>query len=326
MALVKGEILIVKTTLIGSMLSNLLLVMGMCFCLGGMNRDQQFFNEGVAQTAASALALAIAALIIPTAFRTWSGPSSHPNETKVSDRATKGMEDGMAHLSRGTAIILFVVYGCYLIFQLKSHRHMYNEPSIKVEKRGKKPKGEPLKVTSQDITGVAAVSGGDLTHNRIGTNAEERYEQETPNLSVLGAVITLCLSTVFVAFCAEFMVDSIQAVTCHGHISQTFVGLILLPIVGNAAEHATAVTVAIKDKMDLAIGVAVGSSMQIALFILPFMVLLGWILGKDEMNMSFEGFQVAVLFVAILLVNYLISDGKTREYSPSTKYLPRSMI
>lgn len=110
------------------------------------------------------------------------------------------------------------------------------------------------------------------------------------------------------------MVDSIDAITESGGISKTFVGLILIPIVGNAAEHATAVTVAVKDKMDLAIGVAVGSSMQIALLVLPFAVVLGWGLGKEDMTLKFDGFQIAVLFVAVLLVNYLIQDGKSHWY------------
>jgi Ca2+:H+ antiporter len=104
------------------------------------------------------------------------------------------------------------------------------------------------------------------------------------------------------------MVDGISSITESG-VSVEFVGLILLPIVGNAAEHATAVTVACKDKMDLAIGVAVGSSMQIALLVIPLLVVIGWILDNNCMNMSFDGFQVAVLFVAVLLVNYLIGDG-----------------
>lgn len=97
------------------------------------------------------------------------------------------------------------------------------------------------------------------------------------------------------------MVNSIDALTQQGGISKTFVGLILLPIVGNAAEHATAVTVACKDKMDLAIGVAVGSSMQIALLVIPFVVVLGWIMHIDEMTLFFDGFQIAILFVAVLL-------------------------
>lgn len=108
-------------------------------------------------------------------------------------------------------------------------------------------------------------------------------EPEQPQLTIFVALLTLGISTVLVAVCAEFMVDSIDALTETGNISKTFVGLILLPIVGNAAEHATAVTVACKDKMDLAIGVAVGSSMQIALLVLPLIVVLGWIIGVHNM-------------------------------------------
>jgi Ca2+/H+ antiporter len=125
------------------------------------------------------------------------------------------------------------------------------------------------------------------------------------------AIATLAGSTVIIALCAEFMVGSIDAITQNGALSDEFVGLILLPIVGNAAEHATAVTVAVKDKMDLAIGVAVGSSMQVALFLIPMLVVIGWGMGNDEMNLSFDTFQVAVMFVAVLLVNYLIGDGKS---------------
>jgi Ca2+:H+ antiporter len=110
---------------------------------------------------------------------------------------------------------------------------------------------------------------------------------------------------------SEFMVDGISAVTNDGSVSVEFVGLILLPIVGNAAEHATAVTVACKDKMDLAIGVAVGSSMQVALLLIPLLVVIGWIMGNDCMTLDFDGFQVAVMFVAVLLVNYVIGDGRS---------------
>ena len=142
----------------------------------------------------------------------------------------------------------------------------------------------------------------------------QEEEQETPQLSKWVALLTLAGSTALVALCAEGMVSSIDAITEGGGISRTFVGLILLPIVGNAAEHATAVTVAIKDKMDLAIGVAIGSSMQVALLLIPLMVVLGWIIGKDDMNLAFDGFQVIILFVSILLVNYLIQDGESHWY------------
>ena len=186
---------------------------------------------------------------------------------------------------------------------------MYNEPSKKVEKRNAKPeKGDSIKGIANAGAGMSAAMGGNAAQE---TPMRQPEESETPQLSKWVALFTLAASTALVAICAEFMVDSINAITEGGSVSRTFVGLILLPIVGNAAEHATAVTVACKDKMDLAIGVAVGSSMQIALLVIPFTVVLGWIMGKDDMNLAFDGFQIAVLFVAVLLVNYLIQDGKS---------------
>jgi Ca2+:H+ antiporter len=117
--------------------------------------------------------------------------------------------------------------------------------------------------------------------------------------------------TTVVGLCTEFIVNSISVIMSgHSNILVEFVGLILLLIVGNAVKHVTAVTVTCKDKMDLAISVAIGSSMQIALLVIPFSVILGWILGYNKMNLSFDRFQTALLFVSVLLVNYLISDGK----------------
>ena len=195
----------------------------------------------------------------------------------------------------------------------------------KVEKRRVKPEsGDTSKNLATMGAGISASLGGKVHFTRQGVfilnlvgpttqgnPTQQPDDREEPQLYIWVAVLTLAISTAFVALCAEFMVGSVNALTETSGINKTFVGLILLPIVGNAAEHATAVTVAIKDKMDLAIGVAVGSSMQIALLIVPFVVIIGWIMGKDDMNLDFDGFQIAVLFVTVLLVNYLIADGKS---------------
>ncbi|BCS30228.1 hydrogen/calcium exchanger domain-containing protein [Aspergillus puulaauensis] len=291
-ALVDNEVLIVQTSLIGSMLSNLLLVLGMCFFFGGLNRLEQHFNPVVAQTAASLLSLAVGSLIIPTAFHAWSGVD---DETKV------------VPLSRGTSVIMLIIYGCYLYFQLKSHTEIYNAPSQKAEKiRQKVSEGD----ASRGIAQIGHMSAALAGSNKPSFQNPDDVEEE-PQLHIWVAILTLAISTAFVALCAEYMVNSIDALTERGGISKTFVGLILLPIVGNAAEHATAVTVAIKDKMDLAIGVAVGSSMQIALLVLPLIVVIGWIKGNDDMTLYFDAFQVILLFVSVLLVNYLIGDGKS---------------
>lgn len=129
-------------------------------------------------------------------------------------------------------------------------------------------------------------------------------------LSRTGAIVLLLVVTGLVAVCAEFLVGSINYLVDNTSVSEAFVGLIILPIVGNAAEHVTAVTVASKNKMDLAIGVAVGSSIQIAIFVTPVIVLLGWILGKD-MSLYFNLFETISLFVSAFIVNFLVLDGRS---------------
>lgn len=306
LALVDGKVVIVQTSLVGSILSNLLLVMGFCFFFGGLRRQQQYFNETVAQTATSLLALAVASVIVPTVF----------------DRASKTPEKAVADLSRGTAVILLIVYGAYLIFQLKTHQSVFAEESQKVAAKPWSRSGPASSGIRQGLMVPGALVGGGMAsrdENERLTGMimnperleDEEDEEEEPQLHFWVAVATLTFATVLIALCAEFMVDSIDAVTKDGGVSEEFVGLILLPIVGNAAEHATAVTVAIKDKMDLAIGVAVGSSMQVALFLIPLLVIIGWGMGEESMNLSFDLFQVAVMFVAVLLTNYLIADGKS---------------
>lgn len=135
-------------------------------------------------------------------------------------------------------------------------------------------------------------------------------EEDEERLSRTAAIIILVMSTGLVAACAEFLVSSIEDVTSTSTLGETFIGLILLPIVGNAAEHITAITVAMKNKMDLAIGVAIGSSIQVALLITPVMVILGWILDK-QMSLYFTIFETVCLFVSAFIVNFLVLDGRS---------------
>lgn len=198
---------------------------------------------------------------------------------------------------------------------------MYNAPSPKTDKRSvAKAKveaggGDGEKGIGNTGGMSSTIGGGPAAHDAQEASSQiSDDEREEAQLRLWVAILTLGISTAFVGICAEFMTSAINQISPpdgSGTLSRTFVGLILLPIVGNAAEHATAVTVAIKDKMDLAIGVAIGSSMQIALLVVPFVVVLGWILGNERMNLAFDGFQIAILFVAVLLINYLIQDGKS---------------
>jgi len=284
LALVKREIVIVQTSLIGSILSNLLLVLGMAFVAGGFNRSEQKFNTTIAGTAASMLTVSCASLIVPTAFHMASA-----TDTDV----------GIAELSRGTSVILLLVYASYLVFQLKTHAHLYAAASEKTPT-------EKLLRRRRDGAATEREEGGEA-----GGEEDAEDAADEPELTLAFALVLLAASTVLVALCAECLVSSIDHLVERSGMSRVFVGLILLPIVGNAAEHATAVTVAVKDKMDLSIGVAVGSSMQIALLVVPLTVILGWCLDIAAMNLYFDGFQVMILFAAVLLVNYLIVDGRS---------------
>ena len=270
MALRENQIRIVQSSMLGSILSNLLLVLGCCFLAGGFKKKEQSFNETVASTMSSLMAVASASLIIPATLYAVMSLQRGTDQDQT--------DANILILSHGTAIILLVLYVLYLFFQLKTHAYMFDE--------GEGGKG------SDDLE----ANGGD------GDQTNKKEPEKAKILSPTAAAVALVLITVCVAVCAEYLVDSIDSIVQTAHISKTFIGLILLPIVGNAAEHVTAVVVSVKDKMDLAIGVAIGSSMQIALLVTPFLVILGWIMGKD-MTLHFETFETVVFFLSVLVVN-----------------------
>jgi len=166
-----------------------------------------------------------------------------------------------------------------------------------------------------DQIGRADSTGNAVKHPAVSPQAamalnEDDEDDEAPDMSIKAAIFMLLISTGLVAVCADFMSEAIEPMVESSGISQAFIGLIILPIVGNAAEHVTAVTVAMKNKMDLSIGIAVGSSIQIAIFITPVIVILGWIMGK-EMTLYFNIFETVALFVTVLVVNFLVLDGRS---------------
>lgn len=292
-ALKNGEIRIVQSSMLGSILSNILLVLGCCFLAGGIKHNQQFFNSTVASTMSSLMAVSSASLIIPATLYAVMSKSDKPEDDKA---------DNILLLSHGTAIILLLLYVLYLFFQLKTHAKLFNEED------GESNPSSPSQATPQ--SSQPAQNPQSRPPPRIQTERQTsqnlRHHPEEPLLSPWAAGVTLVVITLAVAVCAEYLVDSIDSIVQTAHISKTFIGLILLPIVGNAAEHVTAVVVAYKNKMDLAIGVAIGSSMQIALLVTPFLVILGWIIGQP-MTLHFETFETVVLFLSVLITNYLIS-------------------
>ncbi|KAF9876344.1 calcium proton exchanger [Colletotrichum karsti] len=268
-ALRDGQIQVVQSSMLGSILSNLLLVMGMCFFFGGIvnMRDrvtgqgmEQSFASATAQTTCSLMTLSSASLVIPATL--YSALSKADSEDK---------EHSILVLSRGTAIILLLLYVMYLWFQLRTHPNLFDAE----------------------------------------TQHHNEEEAEEPVMGPIAAGIVLVVTTVLVAICADYLVGSIDPLVETAHISKNFIGLILIPIVGNAAEHVTAVVVAIRNKMDLAMGVAIGSSIQIALLVTPFLVVLGWAVLDQPMTLRFETFETVAFAFSVLVVTYTVQDGKS---------------
>ncbi|KAK7454642.1 hypothetical protein VKT23_011395 [Stygiomarasmius scandens] len=291
-ALTQCKLGLVQSSLVGSILSNLLLVLGMCFFAGGVRFSEQGFGAVATQLNSSLLTISVIAVLLPAAFHLNVNPDSDSDE-----------QQDILKMSHGVALILLFIYGSYLFFQLYSHATLYDDTpdnnnfrSTRYAPRKSKKKDES--VPSQP------------TEDPEAARKEKDEEEEQPQTSLLVCLVLLVGVTVLVAVTAEFLVDSIDGLVESSSISEEFVGVILLPIVGNAAEHVTAVTVSMKDKLTLSLGVAVGSSIQIALFVIPFIVTLGWILGKP-LSLLFDPYESITLFLAVLTVNYCVQDGKS---------------
>lgn len=259
-ALNAGLISVVKASITGSIISNLLLVLGFAMFLGGLRYKEQTFQPVVARLNASVMNLAVIAILVPTAV----------------DATSQGIsEDTMQKLSTAVAVVLILVYGLTLLFSMKTHAYLNDV-------------GEAQKDSEE--------------------GQEEEKHEEKPNLLLWGGVLLAC--TLLVAVESELLVDSLEEATSYLGLTSLFTGVIVVPIIGNAAEHATAVTVAMKNKMDLSMGVAMGSSLQIALFVAPVLVIAGFIMGQP-MDLDFNPFELVAVVVAVLLANSVSSDGRS---------------
>lgn len=243
---------IVQASLIGSILGNLLLVMGLAFVWGGIHHKVQSFNETQFGSNNSLLLLAVITLVIPTVY----------HSTVSGVEGDTGVED----LSRAAAVILLGLYMLFLLFQLKTHSDLF---------------------------------ATDGTH-----------EHEEPKMTMNEAIALLVISTILVSWMAEILVHSLESAAEDVSMSHLFIGVILLPMFGNAAEHFTAVSVAAKNKMDLSFAIAIGSSTQIAVFVAPLMVLVAWMLGLS-LTFEFGLLETVAAFLAVMIVNTIASDGKS---------------
>jgi Ca2+:H+ antiporter len=263
-ALEKGLHEVVKASLVGSVIGNILLVLGASMLVGGIGRERQTFNRAAASAQSTMLLLAGAALIMPAIFEMVEGTGlPKPGDERIAYDAT------VEHLSLAVALVLLLSYAAGLLFSLKTHRRLFNPP--------------------------------------------ESHDEEADHAawSVRRSVGALALAGVAVGVMSEILVGSISEAAESIGLTEFFVGAIVIAIVGNAAEHWVAVLVARKDKMDLAVNIAIGSSAQIALFVIPVLVLCSFVIGPNPLALVFNGFELGAFLIAVLIANHVTNEGES---------------
>jgi Ca2+:H+ antiporter len=264
-ALNEGLQEVVKASIVGSVIGNLLLVLGAAMLVGGLPRDKQTFNPTAAGAQSAMLFLALAALILPALFQLIHGGGL---PAVGEERIDFGSE--LEKLSFGVALVLLASYAAGLVFSLKTHRSLFN------------PYGEG--------------------------------EEHSDGWTIRRSLVMLGISAVLVGVMSEVLVGSISEASDDVGLSEFFVGVFVVAIVGNAAEHWVAVLVAAKDKMDLAVNIAIGSSAQIALFVAPVLVLLSFVIGPGPMALVFNGYELGGMLFAVLIANLIVQDGESNWF------------
>ncbi len=249
-ALRAGLYEVVKASLVGSILGNVLAVLGLSFLMGGWKRERQRFNSVAARAGGAQLAVAAGALLVPAVLAA-AAPIKH---------------SAMLNLSLVTSAVLLATYAAGLIFSLRTHAHLFS--------------------------------------------AEQEEEMHGARWSVRKAVLVLLVATVAVAGLSELLVSGVEGVTRQLGWSEVFVGVVVVALLGNAAEHASAVTAAQRDDMDLALSIALGSATQIALLVAPVLVFVGAVTGHS-IDLLFDTFEVAAVVIGVGLVNLVASDGES---------------
>jgi len=239
---------IVKASLTGSIIGNLLLVLGLSFLLGGLKHEEQTYNARAATIHATSLVLAVTGLLMPALFALGGRESFAQREV----------------VSGTVAAVLMILYAAALLFTLVTHEHLFRTPS----------------------------------------------PEEHPEWSRRQAVGMLLVATAFVALEAEFLVSSLEPALEDLGLSEFFVGLIVIPIIGNAAEHSSAIMFALRNKVDVTLEIAIGSSTQIALFVAPALVFISLFVGHP-MDFVFSTFEVAAVALSTILVFMISSDGRS---------------
>ena len=260
-ALGKGLQEVVKASIVGSIVGNILLVMGAAMLVGGIGREKQVFSRTSASIQTTMLMLAGAALLMPAIFELVEGKGLPAAGAESIDYGGT-----VEQLSVAVAIVLIITYAIGLLFSLKTHRDLFNP---------------------------------------------EYEDDDSWGWSPRASVIALAVAGALVGVMSEVLVGSISEASHSIGLSEFFIGVIVVAIVGNAAEHWVAVLVAMKDKMDLAVNIAIGSSAQVALFVAPVLVLASLVIGPHPMALVFNGFELGAILLSILIANHVTTDGES---------------
>ncbi|HXA51724.1 MAG TPA: calcium/proton exchanger [Candidatus Acidoferrum sp.] len=251
MALRQGLYPVVKASLTGSIIGNVLLVFGASVLAGGVKFKRQRFNVAGAREQSTLLTLAAIALVMPAGFHALAGTQGI------------GRENG---LSLTISVVLLVSYAAHLVFSLITHKQLF---------------------------------------------AGECDSEHPPEWSLKKGMLVLAGSTAMIAWISEILVGSVEAAATSLGMTRVFLGIIVVAIVGNAAEHSTAVMMAMKNKMEISLGIAIGSSLQIALFVAPLLVIMSYFIGPRPMDLVFSPAEVLAVFVAVLITGQIASDGES---------------
>lgn len=245
---------VVQASIAGSIVGNILLVLGVSMLAGGMRHREQSYNAAGARSQATLLTLAAIALIVPAAFRKAMGDAG---------------EVELGKLSVTVSIVLLAVYVLNLLFSLRTHRALFQ--------------------------GSHEPEAGD--HAALWSKGR--------------SALTLLASTAVIAWMSEILVGAIEPAADGLGLNDAFVGVFVVAVLGNAAEHSTAVTAAMKDRMDLSLSIAIGSSVQVALFVAPLLVLLSYVMGPTPMSLAFSGGLVLCILLAVLITGQVAGDGRS---------------
>ncbi|MBX7174617.1 MAG: calcium/proton exchanger [Pyrinomonadaceae bacterium] len=268
-ALSKGLEGVVKASITGSIIGNMLLVLGLSVVAGGSKFKVQKFNRTAAGTTATALSLAAIALLIPTIFHEVADnvPIANGGWTPAKEQS----------LSLAIAVVLFLTYLGSLYFSLVTHKDLFV--------------GEALQGASQEVG--------------------EEEEKAGEHWSKGKSITILLVATAFVALISEFLVGAVEAARGQLGFTEVFVGVIVVAVIGNAAEHSSAVLMAMRNKMDLTLSIALGSSLQIALFVAPILIFASYFISPHPMNLEFTIPEVVAVIASVLIAQQISSDGES---------------